>query len=195
MEVVILKYNAGNVQSVMNSLERLGASYKLTDSPEEILKADRVIFPGVGEASTAMKSLYEANLVSLLPTLKQPFLGTCVGMQLLCSSSEEGNTDCLGVFDVPVVRFPKTELKVPQTGWNGIHSKINSRLLEGISNDSYFYFNHSFYVPICKYTIAQTEYGINYSSVLQKDNFYACQFHSEISSNVGEQLFENFLNL
>ena len=195
MEVVIIKYNAGNVQSVMYALERIGVSYKLTDSIEEISSAERIIFPGVGEASTAMNSLRKTGLDKLIPTLKQPFLGTCVGMQLLCKYSQENDTSCLGVFDVDIKRFPKTpEFKVPQTGWNDIYM-LQSALLQGVMENSYVYYNHSYYAPICENTIAKTNYILEYSAVLQKDNFYACQFHSEISGDVGQRVFENFMKI
>lgn len=191
--VVIIKYNAGNVQSVMYALDRLGASYELSDDPETIQRADRIIFPGVGEASTAMQSLRATNLAALIPTLRQPFLGTCVGMQLLCSSSEEGPTEGLGVFDVPVLRFPATPgFKIPQTGWNNLHD-IQTPLCDGLPNEPYVYYNHGYYVPLCADTVAQTTYMLPYTAILQKNNFYACQFHSEISGQVGQQIFENFL--
>lgn len=192
-EVSIIKYNAGNVMSVMYALDRIGVSYKLTDNPEELSSAERIIFPGVGEASTAMKSLRENGLDKLIPNLKQPFLATCIGMQLLCNYSEEGNAKCLGVFDVDVIKFPKKEHhKIPQTGWNNIYD-YKSELLRGIDENQYVYYNHSFYAPICADTVAKTDYIVPYSAILQKDNFYACQFHSEISGDVGEQIFRNFL--
>ncbi len=194
-EVTIIKYNAGNVKSVMIALERIGASYLLSDDPEEILQAERIIFPGVGEASTAMASLRKNGLDQIIPTLTQPFLGTCVGMQLLCSSSEEGNVDCLNVFDIPIKKFPETTgFKIPQTGWNNIFD-YNSEILNQIKPDSYVYYNHGFYAPLSKYTVAKTDYILEYSAMLQKDNFYACQFHSEISGDTGEQIFRNFLNI
>ena len=195
MEVVIIKYNAGNVQSVMYALERIGVSYKLTDSPEEISAADRIIFPGVGEASTAMKSLKANGLHKLIPQLKQPFLGTCVGMQLLCNHSQENDTTCLGVFDIDIKKFAKTkDFKIPLTGWNDIYN-LQSPLLEGIAENSYMYYNHGYYAPICPHTIAKTNYILEYSAVLRKDNFYACQFHSEISGDIGQKVFENFMKI
>ncbi|MFN3849329.1 MAG: imidazole glycerol phosphate synthase subunit HisH [Spirosomataceae bacterium] len=198
-KVVIIKYNAGNVQSVMYALERIGATYELSDDPEIIKSAERIIFPGVGEASTAMRSLRENGLDKLIPTLKQPFLGTCVGMQLLCKSSEENNTECIGVFDVPVVRFPTVKgFKVPQTGWNDIYSpelSWTNPLCDGLANNEYVYYNHSYYAPLCEYTVAKTDYILEYSAMLQKDNFFALQFHSEISGNVGQRIFENFLKV
>jgi imidazole glycerol-phosphate synthase subunit HisH len=195
MEVVIIKYNAGNVQSVMYALERIGVSYKLTDDVQEILAADRIIFPGVGEASTAMNSLRNNGLDKLIPQLTQPFLGTCVGMQLLCKYSEENDTSCLGVFDIDVKKFPaQKDFKIPQTGWNDIYN-LHSPLLDGVPENAFVYYNHSYYAPICAYTIAKTDYILEYSAVLQKDNFYACQFHSEISGDIGQRVFENFMRL
>jgi imidazole glycerol-phosphate synthase subunit HisH len=195
MEVLIIKYNAGNVQSVMYALERIGVSYKLSDNFEEIKAAERIIFPGVGEASTAMKSLKMNGLDQLIPSLRQPFLGTCVGMQLLCNHSEENNTKCLGVFDINVKKFDKTDgFKVPQTGWNDIYD-LQTPLLQGVNQNSYVYYNHSYYAPICENTIAKTNYILEYSAVLQKNNFYACQFHSEISGDIGQKVFENFMKI
>ena len=181
--------------SVIYALERLGASYELTDDHEKILNAERIIFPGVGEASTAMKSLRKCNLDILIPNLKQPFLGTCVGMQLLCNHSEENDTPCLGVFDLKILRFPTTpEYKIPQTGWNNIYN-YKTDLLMGLSEQSYVYYNHGYYAPVSKFTVATTDYMLPYSAMLQKENFYACQFHSEISGKVGEQIFKNFLEI
>lgn len=194
-KVAIIKYNAGNVMSVMYALDRIGVEYTLTADKETIQSSDYVIFPGVGEASTAMQSLRETGLDQVIPGLTQPFLATCVGMQLLCSHSEEGDVECLGVFDMPVLKFPTAAgFKIPQTGWNNLVN-LNSPMLKGIPEGSYVYFNHSFYVPLCSYTAAETDYLVRYSSILQKDNFFACQFHSEISGDVGEQLFKNFLSL
>ena len=193
MEVVIIKYNAGNVQSVMYALDRIGVNYILSDNPEIIQSADRIIFPGVGEASTAMKSLRNNNLDHLIPQLKQPFLGTCVGMQLLCEYSEENDTKCLGVFQNSILKFPKTEgFKIPQTGWNDIY-ELQSPLLKGVKENSYVYYNHGYYAPLCENTIAKTNYILEYSAVLKKNNFYACQFHSEISGDIGQKIFENFM--
>jgi glutamine amidotransferase len=194
-EVAILKYNAGNIRSVMIALERLGVKSVLTDDPDILIKAERIIFPGVGEAGTAMKSLKDKGLDLLIPTLKQPFLGTCVGMQLLCKSSEESNTECIGIFDVEVIKF-RTEgtEKIPQTGWNSIQN-YRTPLCNGLENGSYVYYNHGYYAPLCADTVAETDYIQPYSAILQKDNFFACQFHSEISGKVGEQIFKNFLSL
>lgn len=194
-DVVIIKYNAGNVMSVMVALDRIGATYELSDDFDTIRQAKRIIFPGVGEASTAMNSLRQKGLDKLIPTLKQPFLGTCVGMQLLCQSSEEGPTECLGIFDIPVLRFPKTAgFKIPQTGWNDIYD-LKTDLCVNIKEHAYVYYNHGYYAPLCEYTVGKTNYMLEYSGILQKDNFYACQFHSEISGDVGEQIFRNFLKV
>lgn len=181
--------------SVMYALERIGASYELSDDAEVIKSAEKIIFPGVGEASTAMKSLRENGLDKLIPTLTQPFLGTCVGMQLLCKSSEENNTDCLGVFDIPILKFPKVKgFKVPQTGWNDIYD-LQNPLCKDLKEHDYVYYNHGYYAPLCDYTVAKTNYILEYSAMLQKDNFFAAQFHSEISGNVGQKIFQNFLEL
>jgi len=196
LKVVIIKYNAGNVQSVMYALERIGATYELSDNIDVIRSAERIIFPGVGEASTAMKSLRENGLDKIIPTLKQPFLGTCVGMQLLCQSSEENNTECLGVFDIPILKFPRVKgFKVPQTGWNNITAELPNLLLKGLRESEYVYYNHGYYAPLCDYTVAKTDYILEYSAMLQRDNFFAAQFHSEISGDVGEQIFKNFLEI
>jgi imidazole glycerol-phosphate synthase subunit HisH len=195
MEVVILKYNAGNVQSVMYALDRIGVGYQLSDDFDVIQSADRIIFPGVGEASTAMESLKVNGLDKLIPTLKQPFLGTCVGMQLLCRYSEENDTKCLGVFDLDIKKFPNSPgFKIPQTGWNDIYD-LQSPITAGISENAYVYYNHGYYAPLCEYTVAKTKYMLEYSSVLQKGNFYACQFHSEISGDIGQKVFENFMSI
>lgn len=194
-ETAIIKYNAGNIRSVMIALERLGADSLLTDDPEEISRAKRIIFPGVGEAGTAMRSLRQKGLDRLIPTLTQPFLGTCVGMQLLCRHSEESDTPCLGIFDVDVKRFiPTAGEKIPQTGWNRI-SGYRTALCHGLQDGAFVYYNHGYYAPLSPYTVAETHYIHPYSAILQKDNFYACQFHSEISGSAGEQIFKNFLRL
>lgn len=180
----------------MYALERIGASYELSDNADVIRSAERIIFPGVGEASTAMKSLRENGLDKVIPTLKQPFLGTCVGMQLLCQSSEENNTECLGVFDIPILKFPRVKgFKVPQTGWNNITADQSNPLLKGLRESEYVYYNHGYYAPLCDYTVAKTDYILEYSAMLQRDNFFAAQFHSEISGDVGEQIFKNFLEI
>lgn len=194
-KVVIIKYNAGNVMSVKYALDRLKIDCEISEDKETIAKASHIIFPGVGEASTAMQSLRSNGLDKLIPTLKQPFMGTCLGMQLLCQHSEEGDASCLGVFDINVKKFPTTDgFKIPQTGWNAIEN-YKSTLLAGLKDESYVYFNHAFYVPLSDYTVATTDYIFPYSSIIQKDNFFACQFHSEISGDVGESIFSNFLTL
>ena len=197
MNTVIIEYNAGNIQSVLYALERIGITAKVTANHEEILAADKVIFPGVGEASSAMNSLKENNLDKLIPILIQPVLGICVGMQLLCKYSEENNAQCLGVFDEPVKLFkPNADkaLKVPKIGWNNIYD-LKSPLMQGIENNSYCYFVHSYYVPLSEHTIATTDYIQPYSAAIHKDNFYGVQFHTEKSSKTGEQILQNFLNL
>ena len=193
MKIVLINYGAGNIQSIKFALKRLGFEAILSDEETEIRSADKVIFPGVGEASSAMQKLKVSGLDQVIPTLKQPVLGICLGMQLLCKSSEEGNTKGLGVFDVNVVKFSNS-LKVPQIGWNQI-SELKSELFKGISENEYMYLVHSFYAPLCKEAIAISEYGIKYASALQKDNFYGVQFHPEKSSNAGEQILKNFLML
>jgi glutamine amidotransferase len=195
MKTVIIKYNAGNVQSVMYALDRIGADYLYTDNEEEIRSADKVIFPGVGEASTAMSYLREKGLDKIIPSLTQPVLGTCVGMQLMCRFSEENNTTCMGIFDVDVKRFPATPgIKVPHMGWNNI-TDYKSELTQNLTDNAYVYFVHSYAAPVCEYTVATCDYIRPFSAMLHKDNFYAAQFHCEISGNVGQQLLENFLKL
>ena len=195
MEIAIIKYNAGNVASVMYALDRIGQKYKWTDDPEEIKKADKVIFPGVGEASTAMAYLKEKGLDTLIKGLKQPVLATCIGMQLLCKHSEEGNVDCIGVFDVEVKKFQSKDLKIPHVGWNSITAKGDNPLMKGLKEEEFVYFVHSFYAPVNAYTTAVCEYVQPFSAMLHKDNFYAAQFHAEISGKAGEQILKNFLAL
>lgn len=195
MEIAIIKYNAGNVQSVMYALDRIGMKYRWTDDETVIRSADKVIFPGVGEASTAMAYLREKGLDQLIPTLKQPVLATCIGMQLLCRDSEENNTNCMGVFDVPVKRFTSTELKIPHVGWNSIQASGENVLMEGLKKEEYVYFVHSFYAPVNPYTTAICDYVQPFSAMLQKDNFYAAQFHAEISGMAGQKIIQNFLAL
>lgn len=193
MKIVIINYGAGNIQSIMFAIERLGYKAILSNDPAEISNADKVIFPGVGEASYAMNKLIASGLDQLIPQLKQPVLGICLGMQLLCNSTEEGNTKGLGIFDVNVIKFtPK--VKVPQIGWNTIYN-LKSSLFKGIVKNEYMYLVHSFYAPLCDDTIASTNYEVEYSSALQKDNFYGVQFHPEKSGDVGEQILKNFLLL
>lgn len=196
MKVVIIKYNAGNICSVDYALKRLGVDAEISADPAVICSADKVIFPGVGEAETTMEHLKTTGLDKLIKELKQPVLGICLGMQLMCSHSEEGNADCLGIFDVDVKRFvPKRhEDKVPHMGWNTI-AQTNSALFNGFDKDEYVYFVHSYYVPVNKHTAAVTDYIHPFSAALHKDNFYATQFHPEKSGGVGERILKNFLAL
>lgn len=191
MDIAIIKYNAGNIQSVLYALERIGATAQVTDNAELIRSADRVIFPGVGEAASAMQYLQDRKLDQLIKELKQPVLGICLGMQLLCLDSEEGNTTCLGIFDTEVKRF-KTNLKVPQIGWNNVQA-LRGPLFDNITENSYFYFVHSYYAALCNHTTAETEYDIRFSSALSQGNFSGVQFHAEKSAAAGEQLLKNFL--
>ena len=193
MKIAIINYGAGNIQSIQFALQRLGYEGILTNNPDEISVADKVIFPGVGEASSAMKKLTESGLDKLIPTLKQPVLGICLGMQLMCNNSEEGNTTGLGIFDVNIVKF-SSKVKAPQMGWNTI-TDLKSSLFDKISEDQHMYFVHSFYAPKCFETIASTSYETQYSSALQKNNFYGVQFHPEKSGKIGEQILSNFLKI
>jgi len=196
MKVVIIKYNAGNICSVDYALKRLGVDAEISADPAVIRSADKVIFPGVGEAETTMEHLKATGLDKLIKELKQPVLGICLGMQLMCSHSEEGNADCLGIFDVDVKRFiPKRhEDKVPHMGWNTI-AQTNSALFNGFDKDEYVYFVHSYYVPVNEHTAAVTDYIHPFSAALHKDNFYATLFHPEKSGGVGERILKNFLAL
>ena len=193
MKIVILNYGSGNIQSIQFALNRLGVEGVLSNNYEEILSADKVIFPGVGEASSAMKRLKESGLDKLIPQLKQPVLGICLGMQLMCNFSEEGNTEGLGIFDVNVVKF-SPKVKVPQMGWNTIYN-LKSDLFNGISENEFMYLVHSFYVPNSENSIALTNYEVEYCSALQKNNFYGVQFHPEKSGKFGEQILNNFLKI
>ena len=193
MKIAIIDYGAGNVQSVLFALERLGFEGNVTNDWITIKSADKVIFPGVGEASSAMKMLQESGLDVLIPTLKQPVLGICLGMQLMCKYSEEGNTNGLGIFDVNVVKFSQ-EVKVPQMGWNTIYN-LKTILFEGIKENEFMYLVHSFYAPLSENTIATTNYELEYSTALQRDNFFGVQFHPEKSGVFGAQILKNFLNL
>jgi len=196
MKTVIIKYNAGNIQSVLYALERIGVSALVTDALEEIQTADKVIFPGVGEASSAMQYLKERNLDTLIKNLKQPVLGICLGMQLMCTHSTENNTNCLGIFEEQVKHFetPDPTIKIPQIGWNTI-TALKTPLFKGIAENSFAYFVHGYYAAKGQHTIATTNYIQEYSSGLQKDNFYGVQFHPEKSALVGEQIIQNFLSL
>ena len=193
MKVVIINYGAGNIKSIQFAFNRLGLDAVLSHNPEEILAADKIIFPGVGEASTAMEKLTQSGLISLIPHLKQPVLGICLGMQLLCNFTEEGQTKGLGIFNTHVKRF-SNEVKVPQMGWNVIKN-LKTKLFTGIKECEYMYLVHSYYAEHCAETIATTDYGVNYASALQHNNFYGVQFHPEKSSLAGEKILENFLKL
>ena len=194
MNLAIIKYNAGNIRSVLYALERIGMQAEVTDDHEKIRSADKVIFPGVGEASSAMNSLRENNLDQLIKELKQPVLGICVGMQLLCNHSEENNTDCLGIIPVQVKKFGGgAELKVPQIGWNSIYN-LKTQLFRGIPEQSFIYNVHSYYAEDSQFTIATCNYGVEYAAAVQKDNFYGVQFHTEKSAQTGEQILKNFLD-
>ena len=214
MNVAIVKYNAGNIYSVVNALRRMGIEPLLTDDAELLRKADRVLFPGQGHAAEAMDYLRARRLDEVIRDLKQPVFGICVGQQLLCKHSEEGDVDCIGIFDAEVKRFQpeRHEDKVPCMGWNALKFRVESSsqseaaepsvefradnpLMEGLGVDPYVYFVHSYYVPVCAETIAVADYILPYSASMHKDNFYACQFHPEKSGKVGERILENFLSL
>ena len=197
--IAIIKYNAGNIGSVTNALNRLGIENKVTDDPEELKAADKVIFPGVGEAGTAMNYLRERGLDQVIKELKQPVLGICLGMQLMCNHSEEGDTVCLGIFDTDVKKFPETTgMKVPHMGWNSLNTEVvnlQSTILQGLQPVADVYYVHSYYAEVCKDTVAACDYILPFSSVLQKDNFYATQFHPEKSAGIGEQILKNFVKI
>ena len=203
MNVAIVKYNAGNIYSVVNALRRMGIEPLLTDDAEKLKTADRVLFPGQGHAAEAMDYLKARRLDEVIRDLKQPVFGICVGQQLLCKHSEEGDADCIGIFNAEVKRFQpeKHEDKVPCMGWNSLHFaqkeelRESNPLMEGLGDEPYVYFVHSYYVPICAETIAVADYILPYSAAMHKDNFYTCQFHPEKSGKVGEQILRNFLNV
>ncbi|MBP6231163.1 MAG: imidazole glycerol phosphate synthase subunit HisH [Paludibacteraceae bacterium] len=195
-KVTIIKYNAGNIYSVVHALRRLGIEPVVTADEDIIRASDKVIFPGVGEATTTMRFLKERNLDTLIASLKQPVLGICLGMQLMCKRSEEGNVDCLGIFDVPVKKFVSNQQtqKIPHMGWNQLYD-VKTSLFSDDLNQAFVYFVHSFYVPLCADTIASNDYIQPFSAALHKDNFYATQFHPEKSGGIGEQILRNFLAL
>ncbi len=191
--IAIIKYNAGNITSVKNAVERLGYECKVTDDIDEILSAEKVIFPGVGEAKSAMNHLESKGLDKIIQSLVQPTLGVCLGLQLMCRYSEEGDTKCLGIFDAKVKKFPSTDI-VPHMGWNNLEVGVNP-LFNGFGEDDTVYFVHSYYAEICSETIARCNYILPFSAAMQKDNFYATQFHPEKSGDVGERILRNFLEL
>lgn len=194
MKVAVVKYNAGNIQSVSYALERMNVNFEVTAEPEKISGADKVIFPGVGEASTTMDFLKSGKLDQVIVKLKQPVLGICLGMQLLCRHSDENDTDCLGVFDETVRKFePSAHLKVPHMGWNTL-LKTNDWIGKDL-NEKYVYFVHSYYVPVNRYTVAETDYIVPFSAAMRKNNFHAVQFHPEKSAEAGEKILKNFLDL
>ncbi len=197
MKIAIIKYNAGNIQSVLFALDRIGVDAVVTDDVQQIQNADKVIFPGVGEARSAMHYLKERKLDELISSLQQPVLGICLGMQLLCNHSAENDTTCLAVFPLRVTRFPENAaegIKVPQIGWNNIYS-LRSALFNGIEENSYVYHVHGYFVEDSSYTIAKCTHGLEYASAIKKDNFYGLQFHTEKSSVTGERILKNFLDL
>jgi len=201
MKLVLIKYNAGNIQSVLNALERLGVQAVVSNNADEIKSADKVIFPGVGHAKTAMQSLQESGLDSVIKELKQPVLGICVGMQLLCAHSEEEDTTALGIVPIKVKKFLFNDveangerLKIPQVGWNNIYG-LKTPLFDNIQEDSFIYNVHSYYAEDSKYTIANCRYGIEYAAAIKKDNFYGVQFHTEKSADAGDKILKNFLDL
>lgn len=195
MQVAVVKYNAGNIHSVIHALRRLGVEPILTNDPAVLQQADKVIFPGVGEAATTMRHLKQTGLDQVIKNLKQPVLGICLGMQLLCSHSEEGDVDALGIFDVPVQKFTwQKGIKIPHMGWNQIE-QLKSPLFATCQENDYVYFVHSYYVPVCEHTIATTQYAGAFSAALNKNNFYATQFHPEKSGDVGSLILEQFIKL
>lgn len=193
MDLVIVNYGAGNIQSIRFAFKRLGYDLELSADPDRIRNADKVIFPGVGEASSAMRKLEQSGLDHVIPELRQPVLGICLGMQLMCKSSEEGHTKGLGIFETEVIRFAEG-MKVPQIGWNGI-CELKSPLFEGIPENEYIYLVHSFYAPLCEQTIAVSDYGGPYSAALENDNFFGVQFHPEKSGKPGARILSNFLKI
>ena len=195
MKIAIIDYKAGNIKSVEAALQRLGCETILTKDPQTISAADKVIFPGVGHANAALEALKAAGLDTLIPSLTQPVLGICLGMQMMCRRSEEGDTPCLGIFDAEVVKFrPEHGEKIPHMGWNQI-SQLKSPLFEGIPDGSFMYFVHSYMVPVFEHTAAKCGYAQDFSAAIARDNFYGCQFHPEKSGNIGLKILENFIKL
>ena len=193
MKIAVIKYNAGNIRSVLFALERLGINAEVTDDHDYIKRADKVIFPGVGEASSTMSYLRKMGIDTLLRDLKQPVLGICLGQQLMCRTSNEGDSDCIGIFDVPVLKFEPI-LKVPHMGWNSLQN-TQGELFKGLEKNAFVYFVHSYFVPLCDYTTASCDYIVNFSAALQKENFYSTQFHPEKSGEVGQIILKNFIGL
>lgn len=193
MNVAIVDYGVGNIKSIQHSLDRIGVNHTYTMDKEEIISAEKVVFPGVGDASYAMKQLKNQNLDKLIPNLKQPFLGICLGMQLMCNYSEEGDTSCLGIINTSVKKFNSNNNKIPQIGWNNIKN-LKTNLFKGITENEFMYFVHTYFVPKSTYTISESSYGLNYSSAINKDNFYGTQFHPEKSGLIGEKIIKNFIS-
>lgn len=192
MNVAIVDYGVGNIKSIQHSLDRIGVNHTYTMDKEKIISAEKVVFPGVGDASYAMKQLKNQNLDKLIPNLKQPFLGICLGMQLMCNYSEEGDTSCLGIINTSVKKFNSNNNKIPQIGWNNIKN-LKTDLFKGITENEFMYFVHTYFVPKSTYTISESSYGLNYSSAINKDNFYGTQFHPEKSGLIGEKIIKNFI--
>ncbi len=193
MNVAIVDYGVGNIKSIQHSLDRIGVNHTYTMDKEKIISAEKVVFPGVGDASYAMKQLKNQNLDKLIPNLKQPFLGICLGMQLMCNYSEEGDTSCLGIINTRVKKFNSNNNKIPQIGWNNIKN-LKTNLFKGITENEFMYFVHTYFVPKSTYTISESSYGLNYSSAINKDNFYGTQFHPEKSGLIGEKIIKNFVS-
>jgi imidazole glycerol-phosphate synthase subunit HisH len=191
--IAIIDYGAGNVASVANAVARLGYPFKITSDIKDLAKAEKIIFPGVGEASFAIKRLHDSGLIHFLQQTKKPMLGICLGMQLMCDHSDEGNVDGLSIFPINVVRFNSNETKVPHIGWNTVHYNPGNKLFKGIKQDEFFYFANSYYVPVDKSTTAVTENKINFSAALEKDNYFGVQFHPEKSSEAGLKVLQNFI--
>lgn len=191
--IALIDYGAGNTASVANVLDELKAEYKITTSERDICNAEKIIFPGVGEASFAVRKLHVLNLFTQLRIIKKPLLGICLGMQLMCETSEEGNVSCLGCFNERVKKFDESKVKVPHMGWNKVKITKESKLFEDIPDDSFFYFAHSYYVPGSEYATSLTEHGINYTTSMEKDNYYGVQFHPEKSGEKGIQIVKNFI--